>query len=80
MKPEKKLTKTSQTEEQQAVVSHQEVQNQSVREFATVEDLLRQDARATPIPGAIAERLEKTIGQIPPSDSRRAWWRRLFGA
>jgi len=79
MKPEKKLTKTSQTEEQQAVVSHQEVQSQSVREFATVEDLLRQDARDTPVPGAIAERLQKTVGQIP-SDSRRAWWRRLFGA
>ena len=67
-----------QTAEQTA---EQQVTNreQTHREFASVEDLLRCDASQTTPPPAIAERLETSLGEEPPPGSRQTWWRRLFG-
>jgi hypothetical protein len=78
MKPEKKLTTHQQAEEQQTVVGQQQAQQQSAHEFATVEEMLRHDALHTPVPPAIAHRLQESVNQLPPSP-RRPWWRRLFG-
>ena len=46
----------------------------SAREFATAEELLRHDAGLTAVPPAIAERLARSVQQLP----RRApsWWQR----
>lgn len=46
------------------------------REFATTEELLRHDAAQTEVPPVIAERLSKSIENLPrPS---RSWWQRIF--
>lgn len=46
-------------------------------EFAGPEELLRHDALHTPVPPAIARRLNESIGRMEPAP--RPWWRRLFG-
>jgi hypothetical protein len=58
---------------------HASVKNeqQTAREFATVEEMLRHDAVHTPVPPIIAHRVQKSLEQNPPAQS---WWRRLFGA
>jgi hypothetical protein len=45
-------------------------------EFASVEDMLRQDRDATRVPEGIADRLDASVGQLPPPVP---WWRRLLG-
>ena len=49
----------------------------SVREFSSVEELLRYDAKQTGVPPAIAERLGRSLQNesYPP----RSWWRRWLG-
>ena len=48
----------------------------STREFATAEELLRHDATQTQVPPVIAERLTKSIQNLPrPS---KTWWQRLL--
>ncbi len=74
----KKTTTRQQAEEQQQVVSGQQTQQQTAREFATVEELLRHDARQTPVPPGIAQRLQDSVNQLPAPPSR-SWWRRFFG-
>ena len=51
-------------------------QQTNEREFATAEELLRHDAEQTQVPPVIAERLTKSIQNLPrPS---RTWWERLL--
>jgi hypothetical protein len=71
----KQQTKLSQ-EQQQHVAEHQS-QQPAAREFATAEELLRYDAEHTPVPPAIAQRLQKSTGVLP--QPKTAWWKRLFG-
>lgn len=79
MKPLKKLTSQQQTEAQQHVVSGEKLQSSSQVEFANPEELLRHDALHTPVPPKIAERLEKSLENLP-APPPRSWWRRLFGS
>jgi hypothetical protein len=53
-------------------------QEQTHREFATVDDLLRHDASQTAPPPAIAERLKQSLADEPPRELKRSWWQRLF--
>jgi hypothetical protein len=76
MKPQKKVTTRQQAEEQQSVTS-QQTKNQSELEFASVEDMLRHDALHTPVPPAIAHRLQSSLEQLQPT-ARPSWWRRIF--
>lgn len=70
-----KLTSQQKTQEQLQAVRRQ--QSGSVREFSSVEEMLRHDALHTPVPPAIAHRLRESIGPMPlPA---RPWWRRLLG-
>jgi hypothetical protein len=78
MNPPKKVTIHQQAEEQQQAISAQQAQQESVREFESVEQMLRHDALHTPVPPAIAHRLQESVSQLPPPDRRR-WWRRIFG-
>jgi hypothetical protein len=73
MKRQSKLTSRQSEQEQQ--LSHQESE-QKVLEFPTVEEMLRHDARHTPVPPNIAHRLQESIGPV----EARPWWRRLFGS
>jgi hypothetical protein len=51
-------------------------QENAALEFATTDDLLRHDAARTEVPPVIAERLSKSIENLPrPS---RSWWQRFF--
>ena len=71
----KQQTKLSEEQQQQAT-EHQ-TQQPAGREFATAEELLRYDAEHTPVPPAIAQRLQKSTGELP--QPKAAWWKRLFG-
>jgi len=53
-----------------------QTQQQSAREFASVEELIREDARQTLVPPGIAQRLRKSSAELP--QPARPWWRRLF--
>jgi hypothetical protein len=77
MNSQKKVTIRQQTEEQQQASNQQQIQQPAVCEFATVEELLRHDTVHTPVPPAIAQRLEASVSQLPAP--RRPWWRRLLG-
>ena len=79
MNPPKKVTVHQSAEEQQHALGEQQAQQQKATEFATVEEMLRHDALHTPVPPAIAQRLQDSVGQLPPPPGR-SWWRRLFGA
>jgi hypothetical protein len=78
MNPQKKSITRQQAEEQQLSPHDQQTQPSSAREFASVEEMLRHDARDTPVPPAIVRRLEQSVRQLPPSP-RRPWWRRILG-
>ena len=73
----KKLISHQKAEEVQETVSHQKSVQTSAGEFASVEEMLRHDATHTPVPPAIAQRLEQSVAQLPPP--ARSWWRRLLG-
>jgi hypothetical protein len=73
MKQEKKFRQ----EEQVSETPLQSQTRETIREFATPEEMLRFDAAQTTVPPAIAERLKKSIGaETKPG---QPWWRRLLG-
>ncbi len=74
----KRQTKLTSQQQEQQQTAEQHVQQQSVREFATPEELLRHDALHTPVPPSIAHRLKGSIAQIPSPS--RSFWRRFFGS
>ena len=74
----KRQTKLTRQEQEQLAAGQQQTQSSSEKEFASVEEMLRHDALHTPVPPAIAHRLEESTSQLPPP-SGRAWWRRLLG-
>ena len=73
MKHQSKLSQ----EQQQQRAAEQQTQQQAVREFASAEELLRYDAAHTTVPPEIAQRLQKSTGNLP--GPKPAWWKRLFG-
>ncbi|MGO8837085.1 MAG: hypothetical protein ACLQAH_07995 [Limisphaerales bacterium] len=73
MKQESKLN----SEQQQQHATGQQTQQSGAREFASAEELLRYDAAHTTVPPGIAERLQKSTGDLP--GPRVSWWKRLFG-
>jgi uncharacterized membrane protein YcjF (UPF0283 family) len=75
----KQQSKLSEEQQQQArqVGTEQQAQQQSAREFANTEEMLRYDAEHTTVPPEIAQRLQKSTGDLPRP--KTAWWKRLFG-
>jgi hypothetical protein len=57
--------------------AEQQMAQNTVKEFAGAEDLLRFDSEQTAVPAAIAERLQKSSADFPKPN--RSWWKRLFG-
>lgn len=76
MKRQHKLTSQQQAEELQQTGAQHQVRQNPVREFGSVEEMLRHDALHTPVPPNVATRLQKSIG---PAAASPAWWRRFFG-
>ena len=73
MKHQSKLSQ----EQQQQHAAEQQTQQSGPREFASAEELLRYDAAHTTVPPEIAQRLQKSTGNLP--GPKPAWWKRLFG-
>jgi hypothetical protein len=72
------MKRQNKLKEEQAQEQSLQEEQQTAREFGSVEDLLRHDAVHTPVPPAIAQRLQESIGpMLPPTN--RPWWKRLFG-
>ena len=66
-----------QQEQQQDQQQVAQSETQAVREFGSVEEMLRHDALHTPLPPAIGKRLQESLGPVAPPP--RSWWRRFFG-
>jgi hypothetical protein len=73
MKQQKKFN----SDQSQELTSQQQLSQNSVQEFSTVEELLRADAAQTSAPASIADRLQKSSAGFPKPN--RSWWQRLFG-
>jgi hypothetical protein len=65
-----------QERQQQAAELHQTHEKMALREFSSAEELIRYDSGQTPVPPAIAERLNESIAREPKP--KRSWWRRLL--
>jgi hypothetical protein len=71
-------SKLRQEAEQEQAAQVQNTLNQGeVKDFATVEDLLRYDSEQNPVPTEVAERLGKSLeGEVKPE---QPWYTKLFG-
>src|SRR5437879_3274432 len=69
-------TKLAPLEQEPQHATEHQTQGQAAREFATVEEALRYDAVHTPVPPAIAKRLQESTGKLPPPPPPRSWWHR----
>jgi hypothetical protein len=72
MKYEKKFTQREQQE-----VSETQKSQAETKEFGSVEEILRHDAKQTVVPPAVTQRLDESIKNSPCRP--RSWWRRLLG-
>jgi hypothetical protein len=65
--------------QQQAAETHG-TQTGHGHEFASPEEMLRQDRNETPIPASILNRLGAALtGDLPPKDAKaKPWWKRLL--
>jgi hypothetical protein len=80
MNPEQSKLRQEQREEQESATEQiQDISNQSeVKEFATVEELLRYDSEQNPVPDAVAEKLGKSL-EAEPASPAQTWFQKLFG-
>jgi hypothetical protein len=58
----------------QEQLAETESQQTSAREFTSVEEVLRHDAGQTAVPPGIAERLARSVQNVPSPE--RSWWQR----
>ncbi|MGZ8900344.1 MAG: hypothetical protein ACXW3Z_09640 [Limisphaerales bacterium] len=78
MNPEQSKLRQEQREES-ATEHIQDISNQSeVKEFATVEELLRYDTEQNPVPATVAEKLGKSL-EAEPATPRQSWFKKLLG-
>ena len=69
---------TSKLNQHEETALHQHsAQQQTAVEFASAEEMLRHDAGQTPVPPAVAERLQRSVEQEPKPPP--SLWQRLFG-
>jgi len=70
-------SKLNQHQQEESALQQEGQQQQTPVEFASAEEMLRHDAGQTPVPPAVAERLQRSIDQEPKPS--RSLWQRLFG-
>ena len=80
MKRQVKHTAEQQEEQQQESLSQSQTQQTAAREFASPEEMLREDRRQTTVPPGVEQRLIKSIENLPKPKSGRPWWKRLAAA
>lgn len=74
--PSRKLQHRAQ--EQAAEAAQLGAKNEStIREFASVEELIRHDAAQTEVPSSVTSRLQKSAAGT--SSPQKSWWRRMLG-
>lgn len=73
---EPRSRKLEQRQQERTVSEETTLQQSGVREFGSVEELLRHDAAQNPPPAALAKRIEESIRQEP---TRGSFWSRWFG-
>jgi hypothetical protein len=73
----KHQSKLSQEQQSRQVGTEHQTQQPAAREFASAEELLRYDAAHTPVPPGIAQRLQKSAGDLP--GPKASWWKRWLG-
>ena len=82
MNPEQSKLRQEQRTEQREESATEQMQNSSnqseVREFATVEELLRYDNEQNPVPSEVAEKLGKSL-EAEPAAPRQSWFKKLLG-
>jgi hypothetical protein len=66
-----------QEEQSETARTHEQSSETQTLEFGTVDDLLRFDSTHNPVPGEVAERLEKSVAAEKPA--QRSWLKRFFG-
>jgi hypothetical protein len=71
----KRQIKTASREQEQAARTPS--QHTSAREFATVEEALREDRAGVSVPPAVEQRLSQSIANLPKPG--RPWWKRFLG-
>lgn len=74
----RKLRQT-QKEEASAELHQQRKQEVETREFSSVEELLRHDAKKIVVPPEVASKLNQSIAGLP-KPAEKPWWRRFFSA
>jgi hypothetical protein len=74
MKHQNRLSNQQQDQQEQHVAQNQ---SQAMQDFASVEEMLRHDALHTPVPPAIEQRLDQSLGPVTPPP--KSWWRRILG-
>lgn len=80
MNPEQSQLRQQQRAEQEHThgqFQHGTTQAQ-VKEFASVDDLLRFDSDQNPVPAEVADRLNQSLAAEPKA--QRPWYRKLFGS
>ena len=79
MNPERtKLRQEHLAEQASAHEQFQHTESQAqVREFATVDDLLRYDSEQNPVPPEVADRLGRSLEAEPKPE--KPWYKKLFG-
>jgi hypothetical protein len=77
MKPDPSKLRQQQEQAEQSAESQFRQQEQTARQFDSVEELIRFDTANTPPPETLAERLKESIEAEPKP--ARSWWQRLFG-
>ena len=77
MEPKKLRTQHQSEQEHEHQNELHSARQQNVREFESVEDLLRHDAAQVPAPETLAPRLKDSTAKEPPAPP--GFWQRLFG-
>jgi hypothetical protein len=67
---------TSQQDQEQ--LSQMQAEQTAAREFATVDEALREDRANVTVPPAVEQRLSKSIENLPKPS--KPWWKRLMGS
>jgi hypothetical protein len=77
MDPKRQKLEQQQHQETRPLGGEQELRGEAHREFATVDDLLREDAALTVPPEALAHKVAQSVAALPARSG--SWWSRWFG-
>jgi len=72
------MKQSSKVREQAANAETRQESQPQAREFASAEELMREDAAKVEVPEAVKSRLAESIAQEMPAKSG-PWWKKLFG-